>query len=635
MARLRLKKKDDLDYWRKESKRVEQIRKKKVKVLSPRELAKYRNAAALRKRNSRQNLATMVRCDKKGSYKSPQGLKKAIKKTAHSLPKSPRKKREVVRSLADVVGLHTDQSMSMAKVAGPHEMTVKDFFHHPDVAYTAPGMKDEVTVWENGVKYKLRKYYLTMFLKEAFALFTEFHPEITIGFSTFAKLRPRNVLLLKDTPADQCKCMKHENFMLKLAGLGVIYGNEWWKSMLCNSEKHHEKCWKGECEMCGVHKLQLSFLNSNKAETVKWTTWGREDSGRLKKIMKTGCRGELEELTMCDMPDFQEHVRVKRVQAMSFESKKQETKVIQMDFAMSYSCEYQHEIQSALWSRESVTLFTAAMFYNGNCSSHLIVSDSTEKDKNTIFAFVHYLLERCLHQDMTGITFFTDGPSGEFKNKFMAKLMVILASKYGMDIEWQYFATSHGKGVVDGIGGRAKSLVRHAVMSKRPDAPVVQNSKDFAKLAEKLMPQTHVHHISQKEIDAAIKHAQPWQDTIPVPGISKVHRMKADALSAVNFWRTAGVDEVAMSLQYPPVEQHLEVAMGDWVIVKYDDDVYPGEVVGIVGQETEVKVMHKSGSFWKWPEVPDILFYKIETVVQKVAAPQVAGSRGQFKFADF
>ena len=30
----------------------------------------------------------------------------------------------------------------------------------------------------------------------------------------------------------------------------------------------------------------------------------------------------------------------------------------------------------------------------------------------------------------------------------------------------KYFATSHGKGVVDGIGGRAKSIVRRKVMSK-------------------------------------------------------------------------------------------------------------------------------------------------------------------------
>ena len=37
---------------------------------------------------------------------------------------------------------------------------------------------------------------------------------------------------------------------------------------------------------------------------------------------------------------------------------------LQVDFAMGYFCEYQDEGQSALWCRESVMVFTAAMKYN-------------------------------------------------------------------------------------------------------------------------------------------------------------------------------------------------------------------------------------------------------------------------------
>ena len=65
--------------------------------------------------------------------------------------------------------------------------------------------------------------------------------------------------------------------------------------------------------------------------------------------------------------------------------------------------------------------------------------------------------------------------------------------------EWQYFATSHGKGVVDGTGGTAKSLVRSRVMNKAQGALVVQNSKDFANLATALMPNIRVTHISEED----------------------------------------------------------------------------------------------------------------------------------------
>ena len=48
----------------------------------------------------------------------------------------------------------------------------------------------------------------------------------------------------------------------------------------------------------------------------------------------------------------------------------------------------------------------------------------------------------------------------------MIKLISILSQKFKCTVKWPYFATSHCKGVVDGIGGSAKSLVRQKVMSK-------------------------------------------------------------------------------------------------------------------------------------------------------------------------
>ena len=46
---------------------------------------------------------------------------------------------------------------------------------------------------------------------------------------------------------------------------------------------------------------------------------------------------------------------------------------------------------------------------------------------------------------------------------------------------WNYFAISHGKGIVDGIGGKAKALVLAKVMSIGDDRIIDQSSKDFQK----------------------------------------------------------------------------------------------------------------------------------------------------------
>ena len=44
---------------------------------------------------------------------------------------------------------------------------VKGFYTHTDIFYTMPGIEDELTIWEKGVKRYERNYYLTMFLQEA------------------------------------------------------------------------------------------------------------------------------------------------------------------------------------------------------------------------------------------------------------------------------------------------------------------------------------------------------------------------------------------------------------------------------------------------------------------------------------
>ena len=50
----------------------------------------------------------------------------------------------------------------------------------------------------------------------------------------------------------------------------------------------------------------------------------------------------------------------------------------------------------------------------------------------------------------------------------------------------------------------------------------------------------------------------------------------------------------------------LVLQMGNWVLVAYDAERFPGEVTNISNSETdiEVNVMHRcgSGNVWKWPK---------------------------------
>ena len=111
-----------------------------------------------------------------------------------------------------------------------------------------------MTVWSNGQKSRLRKYYPTLYIKELHTLFNSAYPNNPVGLAKFASLRPPNVLLLKDQPRDQCKCRLHENFVLKLKALHINYvGSQFWKSALCEDlgdDEWNSECWKITCSVC-------------------------------------------------------------------------------------------------------------------------------------------------------------------------------------------------------------------------------------------------------------------------------------------------------------------------------------------------------------------------------------------------
>ena len=235
-------------------------------------------------------------------------------------------------------------------------------------------------------------------------------------------------------------------------------------------------------------------------------------------------------------PTLQQHVRIKRIQEAKFLEDKAKANVglTEIDFAMPYSCEYQNEIQSALWTRATINLFTLASFVNQEVTCHLFVLDNYKKDKDAIFA--------CLQKFYGNTTTFpeehiySDGPSSEFKNQYMMKLLHHVSKQHSAKFTWDYFATGHGKGMVDGIGGEAKSMVRQQVLSKNKNA-AVENTADVAQVCEKFMPNVCVHLMTQDDLIAAQK-LNLWENSLEVTGISKIHHAEIKD-GVLSIWNQA------------------------------------------------------------------------------------------------
>lgn len=80
------------------------------------------------------------------------------------------------------------------------------------------------------------------------------------------------------------------------------------------------------------------------------------------------------------------------------------------------------------------------------------------------------------------------------------------------------------------------------------------------------------------------------------------------------------------------VESETEYKLNDFVIVRYDNKYFPGNVLNKEGTEYEVTTMVEcaAGKTWKWPEPPDIVWYKEADVMAKITEPKKINSRGFF-----
>ena len=92
---------------------------------------------------------------------------------------------------------------------------------------------------------------------------------------------------------------------------------------------------------------------------------------------------------------------------------------------------------------------------------------------------------------------------------------------HGFKIIWNFFATSHGKGPVDGLGGSVKRSVWRHVKSGMSH---IENAKEYAGVAKEINPNIHIEYIPHTEInDMKPSLDAKWLNVCMVPGTQQLH----------------------------------------------------------------------------------------------------------------
>nr|XP_023691643.1 uncharacterized protein LOC111856150 [Paramormyrops kingsleyae] len=308
------------------------------------------------------------------------------------------------------------------------------------------------------------------------------------------------------------------------------------------------------------------------------------------------------------IPKFMEHCFIKRQQANAYKEERSDatdefesTKaLLQVDFAENFTCWWQDEIQTGHWHHGQVSMFTVALWYDGSLHPFVLASDNLTHSKDTIVAYMDCILSQ-LPDHVQKLSVWSDGPALQFKNRFIAAVLEPLQAKHHVEITWIFFATCHGKGPVDGIGGGVKRLVWNGIRCRKY---IVNNASTFTEAAAS--SNVRVLEIKPSEIEAineSLCLEQVFKNAPAIAGISDIHCMKMVDGNIATFLLTSDMSDQNNEMQEPGASQ--VPVVGEWWAVSYEGEIFPVKVQKIEKGEYQVKVMVAAGKNWKWPNTPD------------------------------
>ena len=169
-----------------------------------------------------------------------------------------------------------------------------------------------------------------------------------------------------------------------------------------------------------------------------------------------------------------------------------EDNLVQGDFSENFSYVVQDEIQSFHWENKQATLhpFVAYQRREDGILEHkniCVVSDCNDHSTVTVFAFLKVVIDYLKGEfpSTRKIHYFTDGCARQYKNR--NNFMCYHEEDFGVEAEWNFFATSHGKSACDGIGGTVKRLVTKASL-QRPYTDQILTADAIISFCEENIP---------------------------------------------------------------------------------------------------------------------------------------------------
>lgn len=453
------------------------------------------------------------------------------------------KSRELLKS----GGIMSSPIMKHGKPLSDETVTmVKSFYESDDVSRLMPGKKDFVSVKGVEGRNHVQKRLVLSNLNELYNCFKEQNAGVKIGFSKFASLRPKNCVLAGASGTHSvCVCTLHQNPKLMLEACKGNFSktdsanlfNDYHlllKKLICDVPT--KKCYFTQCTDCpGGESLkqQLKILfDQCCVEQVVFKQWVSTDRSTLETFIKDS--DEFIEGLVDSLSSLLRHSFIAKQQSKYFKDSKENLAaghfIVICDYSQNYTFVIQDEIQGYHWNNEQATIHPFVYYYKTSSGelksgSFVAISDCRKHDTVLFYVFQKQFLKflKNNHENITKVIYFTDGCGGQYKNFKNFLNITYHEEDFGIPAEWSFFATSHGKGACDGIGGTVKRLAARASL-QRPYNDQITTAYELYNWSKANLPNINFEFFSNDDYNSNIQHLERrFEEAKTVNGTLQIH----------------------------------------------------------------------------------------------------------------
>jgi hypothetical protein len=265
-----------------------------------------------------------------------------------------------------------------------------------------------------------------------------------------------------------------------------------------------------------------------------------------------------------------------------------------------------------------------------------VLSDDVKHDTPFVYQCIKLTEQYCKeqHPSITKFEYFTDGCAGQYKNYKNFINLCVHQEEFGVEATWNFFATSHGKGPCDGIGGSVKRLA-HMESLRRTKGNYITNIDKMFEFCSTIK-NIKFYLVRANEMGPCREQLnQRFKSGSTIPGTQTYHQFTPVDKNTIRYKRMSSDNFTIGAHTFGKKQLSLvaEFKVGSYVAVVYDLDWYIGliETIDTQNQECMINFMHPKvpNGFIHWPENADKCLTPLNRILTDIDVPSSTSVGGR------